>query len=77
MNPMEIIKGFVAKGGNPEQLLMKAMTGNQNVPMIGNLMNMAKNGNKQGIENFARNYFSERGRDFDKEFADFMQNLKR
>lgn len=77
MNPMEIIKGFMAKGGNPEQLLMKAMIGNQNVPIIGNLMNMAKNGNKQGIENFARNYFSERGRDFDKEFADFMQNLKR
>ena len=74
---MEIIKGFMAKGGNPEQLLMKAMTGNQNVPMISNLMNMAKNGNKQGIENFARNYFSERGRDFDKEFADFMQKLKR
>ena len=45
--------------------------------MINNLMNMAKNGNKQGIENFARNYFSEIGRDFDKEFADFMQNLKR
>ena len=77
MNPMEIIKGFMAKGGNPEQLLMKAMTGNQNVPMISNLMNMAKNGNKQGIENFARNYFSEIGRDFDKEFADFMQKLKR
>lgn len=77
MNPMEIIKGFMAKGGNPEQLLMKAMANNRNVPMIGNLMNMAKNGNKQGIENFARNYFNERGRDFDKEFADFMQNLKR
>lgn len=76
MNPTEIIKGFMAKGGNPEQLLMKAMAGNKGVPMIANLMNMAKNGNKQGIENFARNYFSERGRDFDKEFANFMQNLK-
>lgn len=75
MNPMEIIKGFMAKGGNPEQLLMKAMAGNPNVPMIGNLMNMAKNGNKQGIENFARNYFSERGRDFDKEFAEFMKQI--
>lgn len=77
MNPMEIIKGFMAKGGNPEQVLMRAMAGNKSVPMISNLMNMAKNGNKQGIENFARNYFNERGRDFDKEFADFMQNLKR
>lgn len=75
MNPMEIIKGFMVKGGNPEQLLMKAMIGNQNVPIIGNLMNMAKNGNKQGIENFARNYFSERGRDFDKEFAEFMKQI--
>ena len=77
MNPMKIIKGFMAKGGNPEQLLMRAITGNRGVPMINNLMNMAKNGNKQGIENFARNYFNERRRDFDKEFADFMQNLKR
>ena len=75
MNPMEIIKGFMAKGGNPEQLLMKAIAGNKGVPMINNLMNMAKNGNKQGIENFARNYFSERGRDFDKEFAEFMKQI--
>ena len=76
MNPIEIIKGFMAKGGSPEQLLIKAMAGNQGIPMINNLMDMAKNGNKQGVEKFARNYFTERGRDFDKEFADFMQKLK-
>ena len=77
MNPMDIIKGFMAGGGNPEQILTKALQGNNSNPMINNLFNMAKNGNSKGVENFARNYFKERGRDFDKEFAEFMQNLKR
>lgn len=76
MNPMEMIKTFMGKGGNPEQLLMKAISGNNSNPMIANLINMAQKGNKQGVENFARNFFNEKGRDFDKEFAEFMQNLK-
>jgi hypothetical protein len=45
--------------------------------MINNLIGMAKNGDTQGVENFARNLFNERGRDFDKEFAEFMNNMKR
>lgn len=77
MNPMDIIKGFMTGGGNPEQILTKALQGNNNNPMINNLVDMAKKGNGKGVENFARNYFKERGRDFDKEFTEFMQNLKR
>lgn len=77
MNPMDIIKGFMAGGGNPEQILAKALQGNNSNPMINNLFNMAKNGNSKGVESFARNFFKERGRDFDKEFTEFMQNLKR
>lgn len=75
MNPLSILKNFMGKGGNPQQLLMKAIAGNNSNPMINNLIQMAKNGNTQGIETFARNFFSEKGRDFDKEFAEFMQSL--
>ncbi len=74
-NPMNILKTFFNGGGNPKDLVMKAMLGNNSNAMINNLVNMAKNGNSQGIEEFARNFFKEKGRDFDKEFADFMQNI--
>lgn len=76
MNPIEILKGFMGNGGNPQGLVNKAlgMVGNNN-PMIANLVNMAKSGNTQGIEQFARNYMKERGMDFDKEFASFMNNF--
>ena len=76
MNPMQILKGFMGKGGNPQQLVQKAigMTNNSN-PMIANLINMARNGNSEGIEQFARNYCNEKGMDFDKEFSAFMSNF--
>ena len=66
----------MGNGGNPQGLVNKAlgMVGNNN-PMIANLVNMAKSGNTQGIEQFARNYMKERGMDFDKEFASFMNNF--
>lgn len=61
---------------NPKQIIANILNKNQN-PMINNLIGMAKNGDTQGVENFARNLFNERGRDFDKEFAEFMNNMKR
>lgn len=77
MNPMQILQNFLNKGGNPQDLVTRAigMAGNNN-PMIGNLMNLAKSGNAKGIEQFARNYMRERGKDFDTEFANFMSNFK-
>lgn len=50
------------------------MMANKN-PMINNLVTMAKTGNTQGVEQFARNMFKEQGRDFDKEFADFKHQF--
>lgn len=35
-------------------------------PMLNNLIQMAEKGDKQGVENFARNMFKEKGEDFDK-----------
>lgn len=77
MNPIQILKTFMGKGGNPQELVTRAMgmAGNNN-PMFNNLMNMARQGNSQRIEQFARNFFKEKGMDFDTEFNKFMSNFK-
>lgn len=73
-NSIEIIKSFMNGKGNPQQLITKIM-GNNNA-LFNNLIFMANRGDRQSIENFARNYCKERNVDFDKEFANFMNNFK-
>lgn len=72
MNPTDFIKGIQ----NPKQFVMNIMGQNSN-PVINNLMQMAQKGNAKEIETFARNFCRERNRDFDTEFADFMNQMKR
>lgn len=71
MNPMEFIKGIQ----NPKQFVMDMMKQSAN-PMLANLIQMGQSGNTKGVENFARNLCKERSIDFDKEFANFMQQIK-
>ena len=70
---INFIKNLLANA-NPQTIAMK-MIGNGN-PVLGNLAQMAEKGDEKGIENFARNLFKEKGKDFDKEFSDFMNNFK-
>lgn len=74
MNPMNFLKGMMGIN-NPKDMVIKMMgqTGN---PMINNLINMANKGDTKGVEEFARNYMKEQGKDFDKEFGNFMNNFK-
>ena len=58
------IKNYLKQQGNPKELLLNVLE-NQN-PMV----------NSKGIENFARNLCKEQGKDFDKEFSNFMQSIK-
>lgn len=62
---------------NPQQMVMQmvAKMGNSN-PMINYLIQMGQSGNSKGVENFARNVCKEKGIDFDKEFSNFMQQIK-
>ena len=76
-NPLNTIKNYIKRQGNPRDLLINFMTQNNTNPMINNLIGMAKNGNTAEVEKFARNLYKEQGRDFDKEFSAFMQNFKR
>ena len=72
-NTINFIKNMLANA-NPQTIAMK-MIGNGN-PVLGNLVQMAEKGDEKGIENFARNLFKEKGKDFDKEFSDFMNNFR-
>lgn len=62
------------KNGNPEQMMMSMLEQSaQNNPILENLLNMAKNNDSEGIENYVRNVAREKGIDYDKEFNSFKQ----
>lgn len=73
-NIMQMIS--MLKGGKSPQETVLNMVSNSNNPMLKNLADMARNGDKEGIENFARNLYKEQGRNFDEEFNEFMKNFK-
>lgn len=52
---MQIMQMF--KGGNPQQFIQQIIGNNQIMenPMAKNVIDMAQNGNMQGIEQMARN----------------------
>lgn len=51
------------------------MAKNSNNPIFSNLIQMAEKNDIKGLENFARNYYKEQGKDFDKEFNSFKSML--
>lgn len=73
MDPIETIKNFMTKGMSPKNIVQNMAKNN---PIFTNLITMADNGNVQGVENFARNLFKDKGKDFDKEFAEFKNNFR-
>ena len=73
-NPMQFMN--MLKGiKNPKDAVINMIKSNNN-PMVKNLVDMAEEGNSEGIEKFARNMFKEQGRDFDSEIKQFMNNFK-
>ena len=77
MNQMQMLQMLMKKGNNPQQMaeqMIQSMGGNN--PMLGNLMQLAKDGNTKNIEQFARNICKSKGIDFDKEVSSFMSNFK-
>lgn len=73
-NPMQFMN--MLKGiKSPKDAVINMIKTNNN-PMVKNLVEMAEKGDSQGVENFARNLYQQQGRDFDKEFNEFMSNFK-
>ena len=73
MNPIQMLQNFIMKGFSPQKIVEQIAGSN---PMMSNLMKMANAGDTSGVENFARNMFKEKGRDFDKEFSEFRSKFK-
>lgn len=69
MNPLNVIKGMMGNM-NPKNIVMNMLKNNTN-PIFANLIEMANKNDTKGLEQFARNYMKDNGRDFDKEFNDF------
>lgn len=63
MNPMQILKNMI-------------MNKQLNNPVLKEVIAKAQNGDTKGVEEFARNFLKGQGRDFDKEFGEFMKNFK-
>ncbi len=70
-NPMEMLKAIK----NPKQFAMNIIKKNGN-PVFNNLVEMANKNDMEGLQNFGRNMFKERGQDFDKEFSEFMNTFR-
>lgn len=75
INQLNDIKTFISNGGTPQQLIDRMMVNNSN-PILLNLIQMAQKGDKVGVENFARNYLKEQGRDFDAEMRQLQDIIK-
>lgn len=75
VNPMQLIQ-LIKSGKNPQQLVMGILQqqGQQN-PILNNAINLAQKGNVSALEMLARNLASQRGLDFDKEFANFKNQF--
>ena len=75
MNPMQII-AMIKNGQYPQQLVL-SMLENQmgGTPMGNNFLRMARNGQSDDIEKFARNLFESRGLNYDKEFNSFKSQM--
>jgi predicted secreted protein len=74
-NPIENLKLLIGKNETPQQITQQLLSNTPN-PIFNNLIKMAQSGDSKGVENFARNICKERGKDFDKEFSEFMSNFK-
>ena len=76
MNPIDMLKVIMNKNKNPKDIIKNVILKDNYNPMITNLIDMAEKGNNKGVEQFARNIFKEKGKDFDKEFEDFMNQIR-
>lgn len=73
VNPQHFIE-MIKSGKNPEQMMLdflqRQMAG---TPMGNNLIQLAQRRDSKGIEQIARNYFKQQGKDFDTEFNAFRK----
>ena len=73
-NPINIIKVLMQQG-NPKQIVEKMLSNNTS-PIIKDLIKKAEAGDTESVKEFARNVYNQQGRDFDKEYNQFISYFK-
>ena len=68
-NPLQFMN-MLRSIKNPKEAVINMIKSNNN-PMLKNLVEMAEKGDTKGVENFARNFYAQQGKDFDQEFNNF------
>lgn len=75
LNLLQLISLLKCK--NPEEVVKQLFKDNfSSNPALKELIQMAENGDNNGVQQFAQNYFSGRGIDFDTELSNFMQLMR-
>jgi hypothetical protein len=73
---MTLLLSLLRNGNNPQAIAMQLLQQQAgNNPMLQNLLQLAQQGDSEGIEAVVRNIAKERGIDFDKELNEFQRAL--
>lgn len=75
VDPKMLIQ-LIKQGQNPQQLMMKVLSGQAGSPLTNNLLTLAQQGRTTEIEKVVRNLYTQQGgQDFDRDFAAFKRSL--
>lgn len=72
---MQALKMQLQRTNNPKQILQNIISRNHD-PIMQQLFSLAEHGDINSLENLARESFKTQGRDFDKEFSEFINTFK-
>ena len=75
VNPMQMIS--MLKSNNPQQVARQIIQQNfSGDPVMQKLLQMAESGNQQGIQQYAKQFFSSHGTNLETEMNNLMSALK-
>lgn len=75
MNPFQMIAGL--KSRNPEELVMSLIKNNNiNDPTINSLVDCAKKGDINSLNQIASEFFSKKGMDYNNQLAELMKIIQ-
>ena len=75
LNPMQLLS--MLKGGNPQAVAEQIIQQNfPNDPTMQNILQMGQKGDTQGLQQFARQFLGQQGKDFNSEMSNLMNMIK-
>ena len=75
LDPMQLMN--MLKNGNPQQVAEQIIKTNfSNDPIMMNLLQLGQKGDVQSLKQFAQQYLSQQGKDFNKEMNNLMKTIK-